>query len=267
MFRIHQKLVQFFVRDARNYQILCLLCLLGVGVTRLEFDIRPLSALFTILSALATQYAFQRAFGLPKFDPRSPAISSLSLILLLRTSSLWIAILSAFVAIASKYIVRYRGKHIFNPTNIGIVLCLLLFDNVWISPGQWGSGVLVLFVFSIAGVLVLSRAARSDVSFVSAGREDQGHPGRCDLVARVANLVRERIGEALDCGATMGGRATGGGCRERGGEERCQREGRAAVHGVSPRSSRRNSVGSTTSVSGASSRGSVPAMKGSKTPG
>ena len=52
---------------------------------------------------------------------------------------------------------------------ISIVLMLLLFDNVWISPGQWGSGALVLFVFSIAGVMVLFRASRSDVSFAFLG--------------------------------------------------------------------------------------------------
>ena len=164
MFRSPKKLARFVIRDARHYQILCLACLLTIGVTRLHLDIRPLNALVTVLTALSTQYAMNRILGLSGFDPRSAFISSLSLTLLLRTSSPWIAATAAFIAIASKYVIRYRGKHIFNPTNIGIVLAILLFDNAWVSSGQWGAATWTVFLLACLGGLVVNRAGRSDIS-------------------------------------------------------------------------------------------------------
>ena len=38
----------------------------------------------------------------------------------------WIFAGTAAVGLLSKYIVRFRGRHIFNPSNIGLVLCFLL---------------------------------------------------------------------------------------------------------------------------------------------
>ncbi len=164
MFQTLRKLVRFIVSDPRHYQILCLACLLTIGVTRLHLDIRPLNAMVSIVTALTTQYAFYRLLRLPSFDPRSPFISSLSLTLLLRTSSPWIAATAVFIAIASKYVIRSRGKHIFNPTNIGIVAAILLFDNAWVSSGQWGAATWTVFLLACLGGLVVNRAGRSDIS-------------------------------------------------------------------------------------------------------
>ena len=72
-------------------------------------------------AALLTQYACTRLWRLPAFDPRSALISGLSLCLLLRANSVWLVVLTAVVTIASKFVIRWRGKHIFNPTNFGIV--------------------------------------------------------------------------------------------------------------------------------------------------
>ena len=42
---------------------------------------------------------------------------------------------------------------------------LLLTDQVWVSPGQWGTAALFAFFLACAGTLVVNRAARSDVTF------------------------------------------------------------------------------------------------------
>ena len=60
----------------------------------------------------------------------------LSLCLLMRASSALLLVAAAFVAIAGKFVVRWNGKHIINPTNGAIVLMMLLSDRVWVSPGQ-----------------------------------------------------------------------------------------------------------------------------------
>src|SRR5262249_48269810 len=156
---------QIFSRDPRIYQIASLASLLVYGMARLGFDITPLRAAVLLGTALATQLLFTRVFRLPVFDPKSPTISALSLCLLLRTNSHAVAAAAAFVTIASKFLLRWNGKHLFNPTNFGLVAALLMTSAVWISPGQWGNVAFLAFLFACAGGLVVHRAARSDVTF------------------------------------------------------------------------------------------------------
>jgi Na+-translocating ferredoxin:NAD+ oxidoreductase RnfD subunit len=76
-----------------------------------------------------------------------------------------LAVLAALVTIGSKFVIRIRGKHLFNPTNGGIVAMLLLSDQVWVSPGQWGSATVFAVLMACVGMVVVTRAARSDVTF------------------------------------------------------------------------------------------------------
>jgi Na+-transporting NADH:ubiquinone oxidoreductase subunit NqrB len=57
-----------------------------------------------------------------------------------------------------------RGKHVFNPTNVALVVMMLVTGSVWVSPGQWGSGAVFAFLLASAGGLVVNRAARADVT-------------------------------------------------------------------------------------------------------
>src|SRR5436305_14771696 len=109
-----------WMQDPRLYQILVLTCLLVYGVVRLDFEIGAGRALLLLSTALLTQLACTRLWRLPAFDPKSALISGLSLCLLLRTGSAALAVLAAAVAIASKFALRVRGTHVFNPTNFGI---------------------------------------------------------------------------------------------------------------------------------------------------
>ena len=150
--------------DPRIYQIATLAGLLGYGVFWLDLDVQAATAVATIATAILTQLACTWVTGRGRFDPRSALISALSLCLLLRTGSLGLAMITAVVAIASKFVVRVRDKHVFNPTNGALVAMLLVTGEVWVSPGQWGSGVVFAFLLASAGGLVVNRAARADVT-------------------------------------------------------------------------------------------------------
>src|SRR5262249_13967008 len=89
----------------------------------------------------------------------------LSLCLLLRTNNPELAFLAAVITIASKFVIRFRGKHVFNPTNGGLVAMMLVSGQVWVSPGQWGSLAFFAFLRACAGGLVVTRAARADVTY------------------------------------------------------------------------------------------------------
>jgi Na+-transporting NADH:ubiquinone oxidoreductase subunit NqrB len=151
--------------DPRIYQIATLASLLGYGLVRLDFEIPLIQAASMIGTSLLTQFVCTRLWRLPAFDPRSALISGLSLCLLLRTNSLLLAIAAAIVTIASKFVIRIRGKHLFNPTNLGVVAMMLASGLVWVSPGQWGNVAFFAFLMACLGGLVVNRAARSDVTF------------------------------------------------------------------------------------------------------
>ena len=151
--------------DPRVWQIASLSALLFYGVTSLQFDVSPGAIALIVGSALATQLAFTRFTALPQFEPKSALISALSLCLLLRSDSPLVLVAGSVIAIGSKFLIRHRGKHIFNPTNIAIVALMASSNEAWISPGQWGSVAYFAFLISCAGMLVVYRAVRNDVTY------------------------------------------------------------------------------------------------------
>jgi Na+-transporting NADH:ubiquinone oxidoreductase subunit NqrB len=151
--------------DPRLYQIASLAGLLVYGVGWLEFDIHLIQAGLTLGGVLIVQWACTRLAKLPHFEPKSALISGLSLCLLLRTNSLWFVAAAVLVTIGSKFVLRWRGKHIFNPTNFGLVAMMIATDQaVWVSPGQWGNVAFFGFLMACIGGLVVNRAARTDVT-------------------------------------------------------------------------------------------------------
>jgi Na+-transporting NADH:ubiquinone oxidoreductase subunit NqrB len=154
----------FVPLDPRLYQIATLTALLVYGIAALRFDVRPGHVLAVALGAFGCQWTGDR-WKRRAFDPRSAAISALSLCLLLRTESWLLAGAAGVLAVGSKFVIRIRGKHVFNPTNGAIVALLLLTDGVWVSPGQWGSFAFFAFLMACLGGLVVHRAARSDVTY------------------------------------------------------------------------------------------------------
>ena len=138
--------------------------LLLYGVFALDFEVDGRIAAIIVATALAVQLLGGRLAGL-RFDPRSALISALSLCLLLRTASPPLAAAAAAIAIGGKFAIRARGKHLFNPSNLALVVLLATSDRVWVSPGQWGSAALLAFALAGLGGLVVRRAARSDVTW------------------------------------------------------------------------------------------------------
>src|SRR5262249_35459780 len=170
----------------RLYQIATLASLLVYGMARLDFEITAARAALILAVALATQAVCDglargrsRSSLRPGAPPsitflqavntRSALISGLSLCLLLRTDRTEMAAVAAVLAISSQFLIRCRGKHLFNPTNGGLVAMMLLTDQVWVSPGQWGSTAFFGFLVACLGGLVVNRAMRGDVTYAFIG--------------------------------------------------------------------------------------------------
>lgn len=154
------------LQDPRYYQIAVLTLLVTFGVGVLDFGIYWQNALAIVAGALSVQYLASRYLACIPFDPLSPLITSLSLTLLLRTEVVAIAALAAVIAIGSKFLLRIRGKHVFNPANVALVTLMLVTDKAWVSSGQWGSAAIGAFTLACLGFLVLTRAKRSETTCV-----------------------------------------------------------------------------------------------------
>ena len=137
--------------------------LLAYGMLGLNFGLswRHLAAVIGV--ALATQYVCSKLWRLPRFDPLSALISGIGLCTLLRTNGIAPAVFAAALAIASKFVLRIRGKHLYNPTNLALVV-MLVAGAGWISPGQYGHLAFAALAMVCFGLTVVSRAARSDVT-------------------------------------------------------------------------------------------------------
>ncbi|MEZ5982332.1 MAG: RnfABCDGE type electron transport complex subunit D [Parvularculaceae bacterium] len=158
----------FSLRDPRLFQIFALSSILIIGVALRAFEVSPLQYAAVLATALAVQWlgSFLNAI---KFEAKSAIISSLSLTLLLRADTLWPLIAGAAIAIGSKFMFRFEGKHIFNPTNIAIVIMIIATDAAWTTPGQWGTAVWFAALIAGAGSFVTYRAARLDVPLIFLG--------------------------------------------------------------------------------------------------
>ena len=110
-------------------------------------------ALLTCVLAEAMLSWFERG---KIINLQSAYISGISLTLLVKPQGtvLWPFALGAWLAIASKYVLRYRDSHLWNPSNFAIVVLLLVApERVSVLSHQWGNNVatnLVIWTFGIA---------------------------------------------------------------------------------------------------------------------
>lgn len=160
-----------FSLDPRYFQVVFQSSFLLYGLLVLDWEPDPWHYLASIGGVLFFQFSLESLRTRRWLDLRafkswgfSGLISAMSLILLLKTTSPWYGLLAAFLTVVSKYLFRYQGKHIFNPSAFGIVAVLLLTDGAWLSPAQWGTGTVLMFAVVSLGFIVVTRVQKLDIS-------------------------------------------------------------------------------------------------------
>ena len=123
------------------------------------------------LLAIATSMVCEMVLGrifLKKWPhPASAYITGISVGILLRSPAYWTYALCAALSITSKYALRFRGRHIWNPSNFGI--CAMLFlaaDSVSGLSIQWGNNIASLVVIWVLGSIIVWRARRFHITAV-----------------------------------------------------------------------------------------------------
>jgi Na+-translocating ferredoxin:NAD+ oxidoreductase RnfD subunit len=90
----------------------------------------------------------------------SAYISGISLTLLVKPQggALWPFALGAVLAISSKYVLRYRDNHLWNPTNFAVSALLLAApDRISVLSHQFGNDVATNLVIWIFGLVIVAR--------------------------------------------------------------------------------------------------------------
>jgi Na+-transporting NADH:ubiquinone oxidoreductase subunit NqrB len=109
---------------------------------------------------LGTELALSRWLRGHFANPQSAYITGISLALLTkpRADLLWPFALGGFLAIASKYVLQYRGRHLWNPSNFAIsALVLAAPASVAVLSHQWGNDFATNAVIWAFGLLIVSR--------------------------------------------------------------------------------------------------------------
>jgi Na+-translocating ferredoxin:NAD+ oxidoreductase RnfD subunit len=91
---------------------------------------------------------------------QSAYISGISLTLLVKPqgAAVWPFVVGGFLAIASKYVLRYRNNHLWNPTNFAIVVLLLAApERVSVLSHQWGNDLATNLVIWTFGLVIAAR--------------------------------------------------------------------------------------------------------------
>ena len=95
----------------------------------------------------------------------SAYITGISVGILIRSNVLWPYIITAVLSIMSKYVLRYKGRHLWNPSNFGVSWMLFLNSmNIAGLSIQWGSNLAAMSVIWVLGLLIVNRAKRLHVT-------------------------------------------------------------------------------------------------------
>ncbi len=156
-------------RDARAFQILFLAVLMTTGVVLRDFSLHPLQIALALAAGLATQAFWLNRLGLEQRGFLSAIVTCCGVALLLRSDTLWAHPLVAALAMSSKFTLRIRGKHLYNPANFGVIAAIVLVPGTWVSPGQWGNELAFAVWLFMFGTIVTTRARRLDVSWMFLG--------------------------------------------------------------------------------------------------
>ena len=139
--------------------------ILAVG----DFNYRVLSSYWYTAAAILTAIVAETAFSLfvsgrlPHFA--SAYITGISVGIILQAPVAWPFIMCSLLSISSKYALRLKGRHIWNPSNLGVSLLLFIIPD-WVAPlsQQWGNDTPVLLIIAALGCTILYTLGRLHIT-------------------------------------------------------------------------------------------------------
>jgi Na+-translocating ferredoxin:NAD+ oxidoreductase RnfD subunit len=151
--------------DNRYVAPLFITCILLIG--HLSYGILESyrKTALAIVVALITELILGRIFFGKWLNLASAYITGISVGILVRSPAYWPYALCSVISIMSKYVLRVKGRHIWNPSNFGIaVLLFLAAETMAVLSIQWGNNYWSLLVIWTLGSIIIWRARRFHIS-------------------------------------------------------------------------------------------------------
>jgi enediyne biosynthesis protein E5 len=121
--------------------------------------------LLAIVIAIALELVLGRIFYRKWVHPASAYITGISVGILIRSPAFWPYVLCAAISIVSKYVLRVRGRHLWNPSNFGVSAELFLAPaTVALLSIQWGNTLWPIVVIWVLGSVIVWRVGRLHIS-------------------------------------------------------------------------------------------------------
>jgi enediyne biosynthesis protein E5 len=118
-----------------------------------------------IAASLLAELLLGRAFTGKWPNLASAYITGISVGILVRSPAFWPYAICAIVSIMSKYVLRVKGRHIWNPSNFGISVLLFLAPETVASLSiQWGNYLLPMVVIWVLGSVIIWRVRRFHIT-------------------------------------------------------------------------------------------------------
>jgi Na+-transporting NADH:ubiquinone oxidoreductase subunit NqrB len=151
--------------DQRYFAPLLITCILLGGQVTFGFLESWSRTFLAIATAMLVELVAVRALYGKWPHLASAYVSGISVGILVRSPAFWPYALCAAISITSKYVLRVRGRHLWNPTNFGIVMMLLLAaDTVAGLSVQWGNNLLPMVFVWVLGTFILRAVGRLHIT-------------------------------------------------------------------------------------------------------
>lgn len=155
----------FFSLDNRYIAPMFITCILVVG--HLSFGILESykKTGLAIVVAIAAEMVLGQILFHKWLHPASAYISGISVGILVRSPAYWPYALCSLISIMSKYVLRVKGRHIWNPSNFGISVLLFLAPETVASLSiQWGNYLWPMLVIWFLGSVIIWRLRRFNIT-------------------------------------------------------------------------------------------------------
>jgi Na+-translocating ferredoxin:NAD+ oxidoreductase RnfD subunit len=155
----------FFGPENRYLAPIFITCILLAG--HLSFGILESyqKTALAIATSIAAELLLGRLLMRKWLHPASAYISGISVGILVRSPAYWPYIVCSLLSISSKYVLRIRNRHIWNPSNFGIsVLLFLAPETVSTLSIQWGNNVWPMLVIWVLGAFIIMRVHRFNIT-------------------------------------------------------------------------------------------------------
>src|SRR6202023_1148008 len=121
--------------------------------------------LLAIVASIGTELILSRLFFGKWPNIASAYIPGISVGILIRSPAYWPYAVCSIVSITSKYVLRVKGRHIWNPSNFGIsVMLFLAAETVATLSIQWGNYLLPMLVIWALGSVIIWRLRRFHIT-------------------------------------------------------------------------------------------------------